>query len=136
MKLAPTQVLRTMGLTLALSSAPLSALATYGSRHDTTQLPNGIIEVISLKGPSAADYWCGAGQYAGAILGKPASTRIFVWRGRGPSSGGSTRPSVQFSLDPPPGGAVESMSNSVEIVGNQLSIAQAQNYCDERAVND
>ena len=124
-------------LAMALLLAPaLPATAGGAMAYDAVGLDGGVFEVLETRGPSAADFWCGAGQYAIRELGKPVSQRIYVWRGRGDSLSEPGRRAVQFSFAAPPGGSVQSLSNSVDLVGNNLSTAQAQQHCFDRTMTD
>ncbi len=116
------------------SPAPVSA--GYAVLYEVHPLDGDAFEVIATQGPASGDFWCGAAQYALADLGKGATQRIYVTRGRGPSVKKGDKQAVQFTFSPPASGAVESQSISVDIVGNGMSAAQAQAFCFDRTIKD
>lgn len=109
-----------------LSTAPV--WAGYSHLYDIRQLPDGVFEVVVGVGPDTGNFWCGAGSYVLGDLNAATSTRIYVLRGR---AGGA----VKFALRAPADvGAVQSFSNSVEIVGNSLSASQARQHCYDKTI--
>lgn len=117
---------------LVLAAGP--GWAGTSSPSEVAEVSGGLYEVTPRKSRATSDFWCAIGTYAVRQLGKPVGQEIYVWRGRGPGAGG--RSSVRFGFAPPPGGAVASASLSVDTVGNSLSVAQAQQTCFDRLVND
>lgn len=120
----------------ALLLSPTTLAAAYSELFQVYPLEGDRFEVIATQGPAAGDYWCGAARHAIAELRKPATQRIYVVRGRGDSQARPDRRAVQFAFTPPAGGPVQSQSISVDIVGNQMSAAQAQAFCMDRTVKD
>lgn len=112
------------------------ALAGYANNFKVYPIASNVFEVVVKSGRAPGDYWCGAGDYVISQLSRPSSDRIYVWRGRGASVGEPGKTSVQFSLTPPQQGEVSSASNTVDLVGNALSSAQAWAYCADRTVRD
>ena len=47
----------------------IAASWTAVNRHEVFALGNGVFEVVGRPGSGAADYWCGAGDYARHQLG-------------------------------------------------------------------
>ncbi|MFC3615811.1 hypothetical protein ACFORG_18835 [Lutimaribacter marinistellae] len=121
---------------IAFMLTPLPGLAGYASSYEVYPVSPESFEVVTTKGPAAGDYWCGAGQFTIAQLGRSSTQDIYVVRGRGASSSAPGETSVLFSFQPPAGGEVESLSNSVDLIGNALSAAQAQAYCFDRTIKD
>ncbi|SPJ29651.1 hypothetical protein [Falsiruegeria mediterranea] len=112
------------------------AQAGYANNFNVYPVAANVFEVVVKSGRAPGDYWCGAGVYVISQLSRSSSDRIFVWRGRGASVGEPGKTSVQFSLTPPQQGAVTSASNTVDLVGNVLSSAQARAYCYDRTIKD
>ena len=116
-------------LLIALPGAALAWRAHNGHRvHD---LGGGVFEVVGRVGSGAQQYWCGAGDYAIAVLGAAAVQRVYVWRPIGPSVVEQGRKAVQFALSPPPGAdtSTDSYSLTVRRAGESLRAAAAQQYC-------
>lgn len=112
------------------------AQAGYANNFNIYTLAPDVFEVVVKSGRAPGDYWCGAGSYVISQLSRPSNERIYVWRGRGASAGEPGKTSVQFSLTPPAQGGVNSVSNTVDLVGNTLSSAQARAYCYDRTIKD
>jgi hypothetical protein len=112
------------------------ALAGYANNFKIYPVSANVFEVVVKSGRAPGDYWCGAGDYVIDQLSGSSSDRIFVWRGRGASAGEPGKTSVQFSLEPPQQGPATSVSNTVDLVGNTLSSAQARAYCYDRTIKD
>lgn len=119
-----------------LALIPAIAPAGVSDPSEIFVRPDNQFEVLTQKSPSPSDYWCAAGTYAVRQLSKPVTQSIYVWRGRSDSQAQPGKTAVLFAFTPPPGGAASSYSNSVDIVGNSLSVAQAQQYCSDRLTND
>ena len=105
------------------------------SRFQAFPVDNGLFEIVAEFSENAI-YWCGAAVYAASNLSKPSNQRIYVWEG---PSGSTAKPgdvAVRFGFTPPPGGkATNIFSNDVDIVGNSLSLTQAQQGCSERSAS-
>lgn len=116
---------------VALISLPGLALAWVAlNRHEVNQISDGVFEVVSRPGSGAADFWCGAGDYATAVLRVSATQRVYLWAARGASVSRPGAKAVQFSLSVPPSGpAPQSYSLSVKAVGDSLTAAAARQYC-------
>ena len=118
-----------LGAVLALTALPASAWRAH-NRHEVLPVTNGVFEVVGQVGSSAADFWCGAGDYIYAYQSKRSVQRIYIWRGLGPSATRPGKKSVQFSLTPPPGADTSpTMALSYDDVGDNLRAAMAQQYC-------
>lgn len=117
-------------LTMALAGTP--CMAGNQSRSEAFALPGGQFEVIAAFSENAI-YWCGAATYAASSKLVAGTGRIYVLSGPGPSAARPGRMSVRFGIEPPPGAAqVSSMTTSVDIVGNSLTLAEARQTCNER----
>lgn len=118
-------------LLAALAAVPSSASAWRAfNSHDVYPLSDGVFEVVSEVGSGAADYWCGAGDFAYRGVGAAAAQRVYIWRAIGPSVTRPGRKAVQFSLTPPPGADTDpKLTLSVRAVGDNLRAAAAQQYC-------
>ncbi len=126
--------IKRLGLALLLLSIPTWALSWYAwNRYEVYPISDTVFEVIERPGSAggAAQYWCGAGDYAQRVLKTKTNQKIYIWKAVGKSV---TKPgrkrAVQFSTiapdeySPPPG-----YSLSVRAVGDSLSTAAAQRYC-------
>ncbi len=122
-------------LLLCLPGAAMAWLAL--NRHEVSQLSGGVFEVVARPGSGAADYWCGAGDYALSVLRTSATQKVYLWAARGPSVSRPGAKAVQFSLSVPPSGpAPQSYSLSVKAVGDSLTAAAARQYCFGRRMVD
>lgn len=111
----------------------LPALADNRSRSEAYRLSDGTIEVVADFSENQL-YWCGASQAARSIAN--GTQRIYVVEGPGPSRSVPGRTSVRFALQPPAGGGNGGgFTNSVQVVGNSLTVAQAAQTCNERSVS-
>ncbi len=118
-----------LGVALALTSAPASAWRAH-NRHEVLPVSDTVFEVVAMVGSSAADYWCGAGDFTYAYRRMRGVQRIYIWRGLGPSATRPGRKSVQFSYSPPPGADTSpTLALSYDDVGDNLSAAMSQQYC-------
>lgn len=100
------------------------------NRHEVYPVSETVFEVVGRVGSSAADYWCGAGDYIQNALGYEVVRRIYIWRAIGPSETISGKKAVQFALAPPKGAdATPGLSLSVKAVGDNLTAAAAFRYC-------
>ncbi|MEY8829005.1 hypothetical protein AB9K34_11415 [Sedimentitalea sp. XS_ASV28] len=87
-------------------------------------------EVVAGVGTGAADYWCGAGDFAQRVLGVSAASRIYIWKSEGPSVNRPGRKAVQFSMSPPSGADTSTgYSLSVKRAGDNLARHAAVQYC-------
>lgn len=128
---------RTCQVAVVLAAAALVPDAATANRmfgqKDVVETGGGTFEVIGRIGDGAADYWCGAGDYAQRALRAGATERIYIRRGIGPSETRPGRKSVLFSLRPPPGGGeVAGYSLSVKAVGDNMTTTAAVQYCFDR----
>ena len=71
-------------LLVALPGAALAWRAANG--HHVHDLGGGVFEVVGRVGSGAQEYWCGAGDYAIAVLGAAAAQRVYIWRPLGASA--------------------------------------------------
>ncbi|MGD9864273.1 MAG: hypothetical protein AB7S99_13775 [Pseudodonghicola sp.] len=120
-----------MALAAALAAMPGLALAWQAlNGHEVRDLGGGVYEVIGRAGSGAQEYWCGAGDFAIAVLGAPAAQRVYIWRPLGASVSRPGHEAVQFSLTPPKGADTSTgISLTVRRAGDNLSAAMAQQYC-------
>lgn len=124
-------MIRKLTLFLVLAASPGAALAFFAlNRLEVVPLSNGVFEVVGRVGSAAADFWCGAGDYAISHLRAPASQRIYMWSAIAPSQTRPGRNAIQFALSEPPGGAVSpGFTLSMKRVGDNMRASQAQGYC-------
>ncbi|MEX0286614.1 MAG: hypothetical protein AB3N23_18555 [Paracoccaceae bacterium] len=109
------------------------AQAGNESRYEAFALNDGTFEVVA-EFTENAIYWCGASLFARTRLGQATTQRIYVLQPPGPSRAKPGYRAVRFGLAPPAGAEnVSSLTNSVGIVGNSLSVAQAYGGCSERS---
>ncbi len=100
------------------------------NRHEVFPVSETSWEVVARVGTSAADYWCGAGDFAQRVMGVPAASRIYIWKAVGPSVNRPGKKAVQFSLSPPPGAdTTTGYSLSVKRAGDNLARHAAVQYC-------
>lgn len=120
-----------VAIALSLSVLPTWATAWWAmNRHEVFPVSDNAWEVVSRVGSSAADYWCGAGDFAQRVLGTPAAQRIYIWKAVGPSVNRPGRDAVQFSLTPPPDSdTTTGYSLSVKRAGDNLARHAAVQYC-------
>ena len=110
-----------------------AALAGNESRYEAFDLRDGSFEVVAEFSENAI-YWCGASLFTTKRLGQAMTTRIYVLQAPGPSRGKPGHVAVRFGFVPPAGqDQVSTFTNSVKIVGNSLSAAQAFGGCSERS---
>lgn len=124
MQLCPAVVLASLMAT--------SALADNRSRTQGFLLPDGTIEAV----PNFSEdqlYWCGASEAARQVAS--GTDRLYVIDAPGPSQSVPGAIGARFSLTPPPGGPVSSFTNSVEVIGNTMTVAQAAQTCNERSAS-
>lgn len=117
-------------------AASLAVIPTWGmawwafNRHEVFPVSDTVWEVVARVGTSAADYWCGAGDYAQRVMGVPAASRIYIWKPVGPSVTRPGHKAVQFSLSPPPGADTSTgYSLTVKRAGDNLARHMAVQYC-------
>lgn len=120
-----------IGATVALMATPSLGFAWWAmNRHEVFPVSDTVWEVVSEVGSSAADYWCGAGDFAQRVMGTPAAERIYMWRGIGPSVNRPGKNAIQFSLTPPPGAdTTPRLSLSLNAPGDNLARHSAVQYC-------
>lgn len=119
-------------LAVALIGAmPNTALAYRAPNNNVvTPVSDSVFEVVGRVGTSAADFWCGAGDYALRFLDARPGQRIYVVREMGPSVTSNRRSAVHFSLSPPEGADTRTgLILSVKRQGENIPAAMAQNYC-------
>ncbi len=126
-------ILHTVALaTLTISAS--SALADNRSRVNAFVLNDGSFEVVADFSENAL-YWCGASQ-AAKKAALPNTQRLYVLNGPAPSQAVPGAQAVRFGVTAPQGApAGGSFTNSVEVVGNSLTVFQAQQTCNERSVS-
>lgn len=118
---------------IAMLATP--TLAGNESRMEYFPYTDGLVEIVADFSENAI-YWCGAATYAMSELRDASPKRIYVWQGPSQSRAKQGEKSVKFGFQPPPeGGAAPSYSNSVEVVGNSMSVAQAHQTCNERSAS-
>lgn len=123
-----------MTLTVALCVGTASAaLAGYANAFSIAPLSGDRFQVRANISPGTSTFWCGAASYAGQQLSLPGTQRLYVTDARSTHSEGSV---VSFGLTPPTSGAVQSVSNSVDLVGNNLSVTQARQHCYDKTIKD
>ena len=111
-----------------------SALADNRSRVDAFVLNDGTFEVVAEFTENAL-YWCGASE-AARIAALPNTQRLYVLNGPAPSQAVPGARAVRFGVTPPDGGASgSSFTNSVNVVGNSLTVFQARQTCNERSAS-
>ncbi len=117
-----------------LATAVPDAAQAFSGRRGTRVAPvdKAVFEVVARTAGSAADYWCGASDYARRELRAPWTARIYIARGRGPSVTTGRKSAVQFTLDPD-GAGIAPIAPSVSLnalnVGDNMSVQQAETYC-------
>lgn len=119
-----------IGVGALVTAAP--ATADNRSRTEAFRLSDGTIEVVAQFSENQL-YWCGASEAARAIAS--GTSRLYVIQGPAPSRSVPGRNAVRFSLNAPQGAPVSTFTNSVEVVGNSLTVAQAAQTCNERSVS-
>ncbi|WP_406645612.1 hypothetical protein QEZ52_16725 [Aliisedimentitalea scapharcae] len=124
----------TLALFMTLFPAQI-ALAGNESRYEAYRLSDNTFEVIADFSENAI-YWCGASLYARGVFSNDATQKIYVLQSPSPSVAKPNFVSVRFGFQPPKDGATYSgWSNSVDIIGNSRSIAQAFSGCTERSAS-
>lgn len=117
-------------------AAFLAVIPTWGSawwainRLEVFPVSETVWEVVAGVGTSAADFWCGAGDFAQRVMGVPAAARIYIWKPIGPSVTRPGRKAVQFSMSPPAGADTSTgYSLTVKRAGDNLARHTAVWYC-------
>jgi len=90
-------------------------------------------EVVAAGGTSNKAYWCAAAQFARS-MGAGASTRIYLADGPGPSQTIPRRTAVKFTTQPQAAGVAPISPQgvlSVSAIGDNLSVASAEQYCNQ-----
>lgn len=119
---------------LALCGAS-AAQAGNESRFKAYALNTDSFEIVAEFSENAI-YWCGAAVYAQSKLGKHNGTRIWVLRGPAPSQAKPGEVAVSFGFARPDGASdAPRYTNDVDIVGNSLTLSQAQQGCTERSAS-
>lgn len=124
-------MIRKFIVAMTLAAIPGAALAFFAlNRLEVVPMSNGVFEVVGRPGSGAANYWCGAGDYAIAQLRVSATQRVYMWSEVGPSQTRPGKKAIQFSTNVPPSGpAAQSYSLSMKRIGDNMSASQAQGYC-------
>lgn len=125
------KVLKRLSLAFVLGTLPTYGMAWWAfNRHEVFPVSDTVWEVVARVGTSAADYWCGAGDYAQRVMGVPAASRIYIWKAVGPSETRPGKKAVQFSLTPPEGADTSTgYSLTVKRAGDNLARHAAVQYC-------
>ena len=120
-----------LALVLAIATAPAGAFAwRTWLGYEVYPVSEQVWEVLNEPGAGPRQYWCATGEWARRVLNVPVVTRIYIHRGLGPSDIAPGRSGVQFSLEPPPGADTStSYSLSIRRPGENISAAQALDYC-------
>lgn len=116
---------------LLVATLPGAGLAfTAVNRMEIVPMSGGVFEVIGRVGSGAADYWCGAGDFAISQLRAKPTQRAYMWSEIGPSQTRPGKKAIQFSLSVPPSGPADSSySLSMKRIGDNMRVSQAQHYC-------
>ena len=124
-------LLTAIGLAL-LMTAPSHANRAFLTQ-DVAELDLGVIEVNGRLGDGAADYWCGAGDYARRYLSASGSERLYIWKAIGPSVTAPGKKAVQFAFRAPEGSNTSpGLSLSVKTAGDNMTVSMAAQYCFDR----
>lgn len=115
-----------------MNGTPLQAHRQF-LQQDIADLDLGVFEVVGRIGDGAADYWCGAGDYASRYLRAAAVERLYIWKGIGPSQSAPGKKAVQFAFRAPEGSnTTPGLSLSVKAVGDNMTVSSAIQYCFDR----
>jgi len=118
-----------MVLGLGLPSSGLAWVAINGL--DVNPVKKGVVEVVGRAGSGGQQLWCAGGDYMLRVLRIPTSHRFYIYRGRGMGETEHRSNTVQFSVSPPPSGAIPpGISLDMSKVGDNMTIASARAYCD------
>ncbi len=96
------------------------------------QVSADVFEVAPRPGGNPnAQLWCGAGNYAGQVLGAPAGARVYVVGEAGPGVTSDARDTAQFSLKPAgqAAGATGRKGTFGPRIGEDEFVADARRYC-------
>lgn len=88
-------------------------------------------EVVARGGTGTKAYWCAAADFAES-QGAKANTRLYVVEGPGPSASIPGRTAVRFTTDPNAAGVTPvtpQLVLSVDVVGDNLAVVSAKQYC-------
>jgi hypothetical protein len=125
--------IKRLGLALVFLSIPTWALSWLAwNKYEVFPISDTVFEVIERPGSAggAAQYWCGAGDYAQRVLKTKTNQKIYIWKPVGKSVTTSARRAVQFSTNAPENASSSpGYSLSIRAVGDSLSTAAAQRYC-------
>lgn len=118
-------------LAVVLALTPGWAIAYRAiNRHEVFPVSDTVFEVVSEVGASAADYWCGAGDFVRNSMRAGATQRIYIHRGLGPSLTRPGKKGVHFTLIPPQNAdTTPALTLSVKAVGDNMTSAMAYQYC-------
>jgi len=110
------------------------AQADNRSRVDAFVLNDGTFEVVAQFSEDAL-YWCGASE-AARLANLSNGQRLYVLGGPVPSQSKPGRQAIRFGVTAPAGTtAGGGFTNSVEVVGNSLTVSQARQTCNERSAS-
>ena len=112
----------------ALAITPTLGQAGYANAVDVTASGDGSFTVRSNVGADTSVYWCGAAEYVDRQQQGARQGRIYVLAA--PADG------IRFALTPPSEGVVVSVSNSVRVPGNSLSVALARQHCYDKNITE
>ncbi len=90
--------------------------------------PGSSVLIKPMRPSGDAQYWCAAADYMRGTFGSAGTARIYVTEAR-------SRGAARFALDPPASGPVTTFSISVGTVGNNMSVAEAQQFCYNQSIN-
>ena len=114
----------------ALVTAPAAFAWRAQNGNEVKPVSKSVFEVVARGRSGAADFWCGAGDYALRVLGAAATQRIYIWQPIGASVTMPGDRAVQFSFSAPKGADTSTgYSLSVKRAGDNLTAAAAQQYC-------
>jgi len=111
-----------------LAVIPTFGHAGYANAVSVTASGDGSFTVQSNVGSDTSVYWCGAAEYVDRQRQGARQGRIYVLAAN--SQG------VRFALTPPAEGAVSSITNSVRMTGNSLSVVQARQHCYDKNITE
>lgn len=118
----------TIGLVLLASTVQAS---NSRNRVDVFDIGSGTFEVILRRSGGAQAYWCGAGDHA-FKLGARSGSRVYLVSGPQPSVAQPGKTAVTFTISPEQAGVTPiapQTSLSVNVPGDNLSVASARQYC-------
>lgn len=118
-------------VTLAMLAPTVAPAFNARNNLKVAETKPSVFEVVGRPGTSPRNYWCAAGDFVVRTAPAPKA-RVYLVRGPGPSISQPGRKAVQFTTDPRAAGIAStepSMSVSVTAVGDNMSAAEAQQFC-------